>query len=61
VWEERFNARKINQSPGGLTTDFNELKNTYPNPEFEKYEDELVVDTKLGLDENILHIINYIA
>ena len=61
VWEERFNARKINQSPGDLTTDFNELKNTYPNPEFEKYEDELVVDTKLGLDENILHIINYIA
>lgn len=61
IWEERFNARKINQNPNDLSTDFNELKNTYSSLEFGKYDGELVVDTKLGLDENILHIINYIA
>lgn len=59
LWEERFNARTINPNPNNLITDFNELKNTYPNLELEKYDDELVVDTSIGLDENILHIINY--
>jgi hypothetical protein len=61
VWEERFNVLTINPKPNNLVSDFNELKTTYPNLEPEKYDDELVVDTKLGLDENILHIINYIA
>jgi hypothetical protein len=61
VWEERFNKSKIKPEPNNSITDFNELKNTYVNLALEKYDDELVVDTKLGLDENILHIINYIA
>lgn len=61
VWEERFNERRIIPNPNNLITYFNELKSTYPDLELEKYDDELVVDTTVGLDENILQIINYIA
>jgi predicted kinase len=61
VWEERFNERKFSPDPDHSITEFNKLKNTYPDLELEKYDGELVLDTKLGLDENILHIINYIA
>lgn len=61
VWEERFNVNSINPKPGNSVTDFNEIKSSYPNLELKKYDDELVVDTTIGLDENILHIINYIA
>jgi predicted kinase len=61
VWEERFNERRNNPKHSNLITGFNELKNTYPSLELEKYDDELVIDTTIGLDENILHIINYIT
>lgn len=61
LWEERFNERLVNPQPTQLTTDFKEVKNTYEKSEPEKFDDELVVDTKISLDENILHIINYIT
>jgi tRNA uridine 5-carbamoylmethylation protein Kti12 len=61
VWEERFNESRINPQPDQLILDFKKLKENYPKLELEKFNEELVVDTKVSLDENILHIINYIS
>jgi predicted kinase len=60
LWEERFNERKANANDDGLLLDFKDLRKSYPNLVLEKFGDELVVDTSISLDENILGILNYV-
>jgi len=60
LWEERYNQREENPDQD-LVIDFKELKNNYPTLKLEKFDTEMVIDTKKSLDDNILNILNYIG
>lgn len=60
LWAQRFNQRKNNPEPNNLITDFEALTQHYPTLTLERFQEELVVDTKEDLQQTLTRIRNYI-